>query len=209
MVEAAWIDKPRAAVEEFSMPFDMMLQQESVKHLSSGVSKKVDSLSTLAKIKYIVKLANTSYHSFCTSGAFNVTTASFNHCFDCDAPNHGIGSCPHKKDQKSIAENKKKLIKMKQIQGGNGGGKMWAKQSNKKVGLIKTKRRKKINKKEMEILRVTTGFTLLTASECASVTRVVGLIPHIPLASMIHETPVCKTINPSTFLIPMSFKIKR
>ena len=43
---------------------------------------------------------------------------------------------------------------------------------------------------EMKILRVTIGFIFLTASGCASVTRVVGIIPHTPLASMIHGTPL-------------------
>ena len=60
----------------------------------------------------------------------------------------------------------------------------------------------------MEILIVTMGFTLLTTSGCDSVTRVVGLILHIPLDSMIHGPPVCKIINPSPCRIPMSFKRK-
>ena len=47
-------------------------------------------LSTLVKIKYIVKLANTSNHYLCTLVEFNVPTASFNPCFDCDAPEHGV-----------------------------------------------------------------------------------------------------------------------
>ena len=61
------------------------------------------SLSTLVKINLIAKLANTSYHSLCTSGAFNVPTASFNPCFNVDVPNHGVGSCPKKKYHKKIA----------------------------------------------------------------------------------------------------------
>ena len=72
-----------------------------------------DSLYTLDKIKFIVKLYNTSYHSLCASGAFNVPTVILNPCFNCDAPNHDVDSFPHKKDQKKIAENNKKLIEMK------------------------------------------------------------------------------------------------
>ena len=85
------------SVEYFSKTFDMMLHQERVKQLSSGFSMEVDSQSTLVNIKSIVKLANTSYHSLCTSDAFNVPTARFNNDFDCDGTNHGVGSCPHKK----------------------------------------------------------------------------------------------------------------
>ena len=95
----------------------MMLQKERVKHLSSGLSMGGDSLSTSLKIKSIVKLANTPYHSLCTSGAFNVPTAIFNPCLNCDSPDHGVGSCPHKKFQKKIAENKRKFIKIKQSKG--------------------------------------------------------------------------------------------
>ena len=82
--------------------------------------------------KSIVKLANTSYHSLCTSVAFNVTTASFNNCFNFDAPDHIVISCPYKKDQNNIAGNKKKFIDMMKTQGGNGGGKTWSKHINKK-----------------------------------------------------------------------------
>ena len=60
----------------------------------------------------------------------------------------------------------------------------------------------------MEILRLPIGFTLLTASGCASVTRVVGRIPHTTLAYMIHGPHMCKIINPSPCLLPMSFKRK-
>ena len=91
-----------------------------------------DTISILVDINSIVKLSNTSYHSLCTSDTFNIPTASFNPCFDCDALSHGVGSFPHKKDQKKISEKKKKFIKMKQIQGGSGGCKMWVKLSNKK-----------------------------------------------------------------------------
>ena len=59
-------------------------------------------MPTLVKIKSIIKLANTSYHSLCTSGAPNIPTTSFNPCFNFDAINHGVGSCPHKKNQKKI-----------------------------------------------------------------------------------------------------------
>ena len=119
-------------MEEFSNPFEMMLQQERSKNISSGVSMGWDSLSTLVNIKSIVKWTKTSYHSFCKSGAFNVPNAGFNPCFNCDVPNHGIVSFPQKKDQKKISENKKKFIKMKQSQGVNGGGKTCEKISNKK-----------------------------------------------------------------------------
>ena len=61
-----------------------------------------DSLSILVKIKSIVKSSNTNYHSFCTPGAFNVTTISFDPCFNYDAPGHGVGSFPHKKYLKNI-----------------------------------------------------------------------------------------------------------
>ena len=80
-------------------------------------------LSILVKRKSVVKLAYTSYHSLCTLGAFNVPTASFNPFFNCDAPDHGFGSCPHKEYQENIAENKKKFINTKQSQCGSGGGK--------------------------------------------------------------------------------------
>ena len=57
---------------------------------------------TFVKINYIVKLANNYYQLFCTLGEINVPTASFNPCFNRDAPNHGIDSCPDKKDQKTV-----------------------------------------------------------------------------------------------------------
>ena len=62
-----------------------------------------DLLSKLVKTKSVVNLSNTSYHSLCTSGAFNVPTASFNSCFNFDAPDHGFGSFPHNKYQNNIA----------------------------------------------------------------------------------------------------------
>ena len=74
-----------------------------------------DSLSTLLKINSIVKLAGTSYQSFCTSAAFNVASGIFNTFFYCDAPNHGIVSFLHKKYQEKLVYNKKKFIEMKQI----------------------------------------------------------------------------------------------
>ena len=59
-----------------------------------------------------------------------------------------------------------------------------------RFGIINTKSNSKTIRSKMEILRVTMGFTLLTASGCASVTRFLGLIPHIPLASMIYGPPL-------------------
>ena len=61
---------------------------------------------------------------------------------------------------------------------------------------------------EIEILRGTTGFTFLTASVYDSVTRVVGLIHHTLLVYIINGPPVCKIINPSPCLPPMSLKKK-
>ena len=59
-----------------------------------------------------------------------------------------------------------------------------------RFGLINPKRNRKAIRRQMELLRVTMGFILLKASGCASVTRVVGLIPHIPQTFMIHGPPV-------------------
>ena len=87
----------KCLVEEFIKPFDMMLHKDRVKHISIGVSMGGDSLSTSLKIKSIVKLANTPYHSLCTPGAFNVPTVSFNPFFSCYAPDHVFGSCPRSK----------------------------------------------------------------------------------------------------------------
>ena len=61
---------------------------------------------------------------------------------------------------------------------------------------------------EMEILGSKMGFTLLTASGFESATRVVGLLINTPLYSMIHGPTVCKIINPSPCMLPMSFKRK-
>ena len=107
-----------------------------------------DSLSILVIIKCIVKLSNTSYHSLCTSGAFNISTISFNTCFYCDSLDHGVNIFPHRKYQMNIAENKKNIINMKQIQGGSGGGKTWANRSNKKGRTNKTHKQQQINNKE-------------------------------------------------------------
>ena len=56
----------KLSVEYLSKTFDMMLQQERVKHISSGVSMRKYSLSKLVNINSIVKLDNISYHSLCT-----------------------------------------------------------------------------------------------------------------------------------------------
>ena len=80
-----------------------MLQKERVKNLSSGLSMGGYSLSTLVKVKSIVKLSNNFYHSLCTSGAFNVPTISFSTCFNFDVPDHGVSSFPHKNDHNNIA----------------------------------------------------------------------------------------------------------
>ena len=169
-----------------------MVQKDRVKHLSSGFSMGGHSLSTLVKIKYIVKWANTSYYSLCTSCEFNVPTAIFNPCFNCDAPAHGVVSLPHKKDQNKIAKNKNKFIDMKQIQGGNGWGNSWANFSNKKSWDNKTQKQQKNDNKANGYTGSNNGFNLLTAGECDSIKRVVGLIHQIPHASMIHEPPVWK-----------------
>ena len=94
--------------------------------------------------------------------------------FYCDSPNHGVISLPHKKYLNNIAENKKKFITMNQSQGGSGGGKACAKRSNKKGWINKyQKQQKSIRRKtEIEILIEKMGFTLLMASGCSSVTRV-------------------------------------
>ena len=101
------------SAEEFRKPFNVMIQKERVKQLGSIVSMGLYSLSTSVNIKSVIKLDNTSYHYLCTSVAFNVTTASFNPCFSCDATNHGVCSFPHRKDQKKIVGNKNKFIDMK------------------------------------------------------------------------------------------------
>ena len=103
-------------MEEFINPFEMMIQQERVKHIISGVSIGGYSLSKLVKTNSIVKLSNNYYHSLCTPGALNDPTKIFNPCFNFVTPDHGVGSCPHNKYKKNIAENKKKFIDMKQTQ---------------------------------------------------------------------------------------------
>ena len=60
-----------------------------------------------------------------------------------------------------------------------------------RVSLINIKIYIKVISLKMDILRVTMGLYLLAESVCASVTRVLGLIPHIPLYSMIYRPPVC------------------
>ena len=175
-----------------------MLHQERVKQLSSGVLMGRYSLSTLVKIKSIVKWSNNSYHSLCTSGAINVPTASFNPCFNFDAPNHGVGSLPHKKYQNNIAEKigsspiwSKAKVEVEEARRGPSALKI-------RVILIETISNSKAigRKMEMEILRKIMGFTLLTTSGCAYVARVVGLIPHTQMSTMIHGLPVWKIINP-------------
>ena len=64
------------------------------------------------------------------------------------------------------------------------------------IGLINPKRNSEAISRQIDILRVTIGFTLLTASGCASIIRVLGLIPHIQVAAIISGLPVCKIINP-------------
>ena len=76
-----------------------------------------------------------------------------------------------------------------------------------RVRIRNTKSNSKSIRKQMEILRVTMGFNLLTEIGFASVTRVVGFIPHTPLAYIIHGPLVCKIINPSPCLLPLSFKL--
>jgi len=112
----------KCTVEEFKKPFDLMLNQERLIQLGTGVTIGGDCGPTLVKIRNIAKLANTSYHSRCMSGGWNVPTTGLNPCFNCDDPNHGVGNCPHQKDQKKIAENKKKFIEAKKAKQGSGGG---------------------------------------------------------------------------------------
>ena len=59
-----------------------------------------------------------------------------------------------------------------------------------RVELIKPKSNRKSIISQMEILKLTMGFTLLTASGYVSVSMVEGLIPHKPLDSMIHGPPL-------------------
>ena len=151
----------KGSVEEFSNPFDMMIQQERVKHISSGVSMRKYSLSKLVNINSIVKLDNISYHSLCTSGAFNVPIARFDPCFDFDSPDHGVGILPQKKYQKNIAENKKKFIEMKKIQVVNGGGKMWANLINNKGWDNKSQKKQQRNKKEYGDTKSNNGVCLV------------------------------------------------
>ena len=59
-----------------------------------------------------------------------------------------------------------------------------------RVELINPKRNRKSIISQMEILKLTMGFTLLTAGGYVSVSRVESLIPHIPLDSLIHGPPL-------------------
>ena len=143
-----------------------------------------DSLSTLVNIKSIVKWDSTSYHYLCTKGAFNVFTARFNTCFNCDAPNHGVRSCPQNKDQKNIPDNKK-------ISSGQRKTKVEMEEARHspsavtiRAGLINPKRNSEALRRQTKIPRLTMAFTLLKASGCASIIRVLGLIPHTPLDFM-------------------------
>ena len=60
----------------------------------------------------------------------------------------------------------------------------------------------------MKKLRAIMEFTLLAGNECDSVTRVVGLIHHTPMDSIINGPPVYKIINTSPCLLPIYFKRK-
>ena len=135
------------SVKGFRKPFNMMLHQERIKQFNGVLSMGGNSLSTLVKIKSVVKLANNSYHSLCIPGAFNDVTTSFNTCFNCAATEHGIVSFPERKYQNEIAENKNKFIDVKQSQGESEGVKTWAKRSNKKSLTNKSQNQQQSNKK--------------------------------------------------------------
>ena len=83
---------------------------------------KVDSLSTLVKIKSMVKLANNSYHSLCSPGACNVSTASL---ILISILMHLIMELVFSLKRNiriRLRNNNKKFIYMKQLQGRSGGG---------------------------------------------------------------------------------------
>ena len=65
-----------------------------------------------------------------------------------------------------------------------------------RAGLINPKRNSEALRRQTKIPRLTMAFTLLKASGCASIIRVLGLIPHIQVAAIISGLPVCKIINP-------------
>ena len=122
----------KCSVELFSKPFDNMLQQERMASLTRNVLLEDDSRATLKRIQHIAKLANTSYHTLCTSGMYNLpggaARTSFNFkCFNCGGFGHGVRDCKKKKDQAKIDENKKKFVEAKKAEGG---GASFTKRSN-------------------------------------------------------------------------------
>ena len=90
----------------FKETFSFQLTEERIRHLRQ---RHGGGESTLDRLKTILREANSLYNSLNTSNKWNVPHQGgcAHSCWNCGG-NHGVSKCNKKKDQKKIAENKKK-----------------------------------------------------------------------------------------------------
>ena len=165
-----------------------------------------DLLSTLVKIKSIVKLANTSLHSLCTSSAFNVPKFILVSIIMYPTMTlivsliGNIRRRLQKKRRSSLRWSKTKMnveeARCGPIKKNSPNNKSYnQQQSNKKAnGNGDTK--------------INNWVHLVDSKLMFLCNKVCGLIPHTSLVFVIYGPPVWKIINPSTCLLPMYFKKK-
>ena len=119
----------KCSVAEFTRPFELLLNKERVKQMSTSVMLANTTTATLKRVKQILILANNSYHSLNTSNSWNVPSGhhaarEFKHppkCFNCGEP-HLLPNCKKNRDEGKIARNRKAQMEKGGGKGGNKGG---------------------------------------------------------------------------------------
>ena len=118
----------KCSVDEFTGPFELLLNQEKFNQMSTLVKLGNITTATLKRIKQILVLANNSYHSLNTSNSWNVPSGhhdarEFKHptnCFNCGEP-HLRPDYKKPRNEGNIACNRKAHMEKGGEKGGNKG----------------------------------------------------------------------------------------
>ena len=112
----------------FKEMFQFLKQSADLGHLN--VLETITPTSTpMEKIEAILDKAVETYDMLCIAGTYlpntpkggrlNSIVKAVSECWNCGEKGHGVGKCPHPKDQAKIAKNKKAWEESKSSRGGN------------------------------------------------------------------------------------------
>lgn len=123
-----------AGNQRFKDTFKFLKQSADLNRLDMLETVSIDS-TPIEKIEAIMDKAVTDYDMMCiantwlphsrkggTAAHLNTITEVVNACWNCGEVGHGVGKCPHPKDQAKIAKNKKAFMDGKQSSSGGSRG---------------------------------------------------------------------------------------